>query len=89
VTGREPSGLNLARICAEYRDFIIFAATEGLPGWRARMIKAADVPGNGNGYVGAELAALTLDVLAARMDEMRAAVIRLDKPAIPPRGSQI
>jgi hypothetical protein len=66
-------GLNVSRLTADYRDFIVLAGFENF-GWRARMIPPPGVPGNGRGYVGRELAAVDLDGLADKMDEMRAGV---------------
>ena len=70
ATAREPYGISISRLVGDYPDFIILAASEG--GWRARMVGR---PGNGNGYIGQELAALTLDILADKMDSMRAGVV--------------
>jgi hypothetical protein len=76
---REPYGRNLTRLSADYGDFVILTI-DGAHGWRAAMIAPEGVPGSGDGHAGAEISALTLDGLAARMDEARAAVIRLGKP---------
>jgi hypothetical protein len=67
----EPYGSDTGRLRRDYPDFILLAGFENL-GWRARMIPAAGMPGNGRGYVGRELHALDLDTLAGMMGEMRA-----------------